>query len=205
MTLVAERMISACAPGDDVEQLLGRQAELHVDLVAGGAQAVEAAVGDLFGDEDASHGGPSLSSRSRRSEPVTSPLMGVVVVGAGISGLLCAQPAPSSTASTCRCSSSRRGSRVAASRPSASVERCSTPARSSSPSARPGSKPWSTRGSLRGVVREWCRGFPPAPDGFPRYIGVEGMAAIAEAAAEGLDVRLDVDRGATSTRSMPKP
>ena len=32
------------------------EVELHVDLVAGGAQAVEAAFGDLFGDKDASHG-----------------------------------------------------------------------------------------------------------------------------------------------------
>lgn len=43
-----------------------------------------------------------------------------------------------------------------------------------------------------GVVREWCRGFGPEPDGFPRYIGAHGMAAIAEAAARGLDVRLGV-------------
>jgi predicted NAD/FAD-dependent oxidoreductase len=41
----------------------------------------------------------------------------------------------------------------------------------------------------RGVAREWCRGFGPEPDGFPRYIGVEGMGAIAAATAEGLDVR----------------
>lgn len=42
-----------------------------------------------------------------------------------------------------------------------------------------------------GVVREWCRGFGPEPDGFPRYIGSEGMAAIAEAAARDLDVRFE--------------
>ncbi len=40
-----------------------------------------------------------------------------------------------------------------------------------------------------GVVREWCRGFGPDPDGFPRYIGVEGMAGIADALVPGLDVR----------------
>jgi renalase len=44
-----------------------------------------------------------------------------------------------------------------------------------------------------GVAYEWCRGFdqPPAqPDGFPRYAGTGGMAALAEGMAAGLDVRL---------------
>ena len=40
-------------PDDGAEQL--RQVELHVDLVPGCAQAVEASVGDLFGDQDARH------------------------------------------------------------------------------------------------------------------------------------------------------
>ena len=44
----------------------------------------------------------------------------------------------------------------------------------------------------RGIAREWCLGFGPEPDGFPRYIGVSGMAAIAEAAAHGLDVQFGV-------------
>ena len=35
-----------------LEQLLGGEAELHVDLVAGVAQTVEAAFGDLLGDQD---------------------------------------------------------------------------------------------------------------------------------------------------------
>ena len=43
------------APTIDVEQL-GGEVELDVDVVAGGAEAVEAAVGDLFGDQDARHG-----------------------------------------------------------------------------------------------------------------------------------------------------
>lgn len=50
-----------------------------------------------------------------------------------------------------------------------------------------------------GVAREWCRGFGPEPDGFPRYIGSTGMAAIAEAAAVGLDVRLGVTAGDLDT------
>jgi renalase len=44
-----------------------------------------------------------------------------------------------------------------------------------------------------GVAYEWCRGFdqPPAqPDGHPRYAGTAGMAALASALANGLDVRL---------------
>ena len=55
VTVVAERMIRAWAPTIAVEQLLGGQPDPHVDLVAGGAEAVEPAVGDLFGDEDAGH------------------------------------------------------------------------------------------------------------------------------------------------------
>ena len=65
VTSVAERMIRACAPGIAVEQLVGGQPELHVDLVAGGAEAVEAPVGDLFGDQDASHRPSCLSDRRR--------------------------------------------------------------------------------------------------------------------------------------------
>ena len=42
-----------------------------------------------------------------------------------------------------------------------------------------------------GVATEWCRGFPPRPDGYPRYIGRagQGMAALAEHLGRGLDVR----------------
>ena len=53
MTCVAERMISACAPTTASSSCV--EIELDVDLVAGGAQPVEAAFGDLFGDQDASH------------------------------------------------------------------------------------------------------------------------------------------------------
>ena len=42
-------------PDDDVEQ--AGEIELHVDLVAGGAESIETAVGDLLGDQDASHRG----------------------------------------------------------------------------------------------------------------------------------------------------
>ena len=38
------------------EKFVGRQTELHVDVVAEGTEAIEAPVGDFFGDQDASHG-----------------------------------------------------------------------------------------------------------------------------------------------------
>jgi renalase len=40
-----------------------------------------------------------------------------------------------------------------------------------------------------GVVREWCRGFGTEQDGFPRYVGVTGMTAIAKHLATDLDIR----------------
>ena len=38
--------------------------ELHIDLVAGRAEAIEATFGDFFGDKDASHRHPSLPPRT---------------------------------------------------------------------------------------------------------------------------------------------
>ena len=40
-----------------------------------------------------------------------------------------------------------------------------------------------------GVVREWCHGFSDE-DGHPRYVGTNGMTSIAKHLATGLDVRL---------------
>jgi renalase len=40
-----------------------------------------------------------------------------------------------------------------------------------------------------GAVREWCRGFGPDQDGFPRYVGTAGMTSIAKHLCRGLDVR----------------
>jgi predicted NAD/FAD-dependent oxidoreductase len=56
------------------------------------------------------------------------------------------------------------------------------------------------------VVTEWCRGFDSATqnnDGFPRYRGVRGMTDIAKHLAQGLDVRCNmlafsISRGTTS-------
>jgi predicted NAD/FAD-dependent oxidoreductase len=57
-----------------------------------------------------------------------------------------------------------------------------------------------------GVVTEWCRGFDTSTqnnDGYPRYRGVRGMTDIAKHLAQGLDVRCNtlafsIARGATS-------
>lgn len=39
-----------------------------------------------------------------------------------------------------------------------------------------------------GIVHEWCRGFD-SEDGHPRYVGTKGMSGIAKHLAQGLDVR----------------
>ena len=41
-----------------------------------------------------------------------------------------------------------------------------------------------------GIVREWTRGFTDPPDGYPRYAAQGGMATLAAHLAEGLDVRV---------------
>ena len=43
----------------------------------------------------------------------------------------------------------------------------------------------------RGVAHVWCHGFHDAVDGYPRYVGSAGMASLADDLATGLDVRLD--------------
>ena len=62
VTLVAERMIRALRADDHLEQIVGGQVEPDVDVVPGGTEAVEASVGDFFGDQDASHRSSCLSS-----------------------------------------------------------------------------------------------------------------------------------------------
>ncbi|MEO5724693.1 MAG: FAD-dependent oxidoreductase, partial [Ilumatobacteraceae bacterium] len=46
-------------------------------------------------------------------------------------------------------------------------------------------QPWITTG----LVVEWCRGFGGSPDGYPRYVVRGGMNALAKHVAAGLDVR----------------
>ena len=70
VTVVAERMIRAWAPTTASSSSAGDRPRLHVDLVAGGAEAVEPAVGDLFGDEDAGHRTTCLPPPLRRRQRV---------------------------------------------------------------------------------------------------------------------------------------
>ncbi|HTH04524.1 MAG TPA: FAD-dependent oxidoreductase, partial [Ilumatobacteraceae bacterium] len=115
--------------------------------------------------------------------------MGVVVVGAGISGLLCARRLVDNGVEVQVLEQSTRvGGRMATEHIGDAV--FDTGAQFftvRTPEFQAVVDAWITRG----VAREWCRGFGPEPDGFPRYIGVDGMAAIAEATADGLDVRLE--------------
>jgi renalase len=41
----------------------------------------------------------------------------------------------------------------------------------------------------RDVARVWCHGFHGRTDGYPRYVGTEGMNSLAKDVARGLDVR----------------
>ncbi|MEO6653606.1 MAG: FAD-dependent oxidoreductase [Ilumatobacteraceae bacterium] len=41
----------------------------------------------------------------------------------------------------------------------------------------------------RGLVRVWCHGFEPDGDGYPRYCGTAGMNSLAKDLAQGLDCR----------------
>ena len=49
-------------PGNGVQELLGAQSLLDVDLVTGISQQVEAAVGDLFGYQYSCHRGGLLTT-----------------------------------------------------------------------------------------------------------------------------------------------
>ncbi|HSJ90431.1 MAG TPA: FAD-dependent oxidoreductase, partial [Ilumatobacter sp.] len=41
----------------------------------------------------------------------------------------------------------------------------------------------------RGLAHVWCHGFAPAGDGYPRYVGSAGMNSLAKDLATGLDCR----------------
>ncbi len=43
----------------------------------------------------------------------------------------------------------------------------------------------------RGLVHEWCRGFHGREDGYPRYVGSDGMNSLAKDLATDLDCRTD--------------
>jgi predicted NAD/FAD-dependent oxidoreductase len=130
--------------------------------------------------------------------------MRVVVVGAGIAGLIAAQSLSNSGHDVVVVDKGRSpGGRIATRRiDDATLDH--------------GAQFFTVRDSLfeshvsewiaSGVVTEWCRGFDTTTqnnDGFPRYRGVRGMTDIAKHLAQGLDVRCNtlafsIARGATS-------
>ena len=69
VTVVAERMIRAWAPAHGLQQLGRGQPLADVDLVAGRPQAVQPAVGDLFGDQDPRHRRPCLPLTAAPAPP----------------------------------------------------------------------------------------------------------------------------------------
>jgi len=130
--------------------------------------------------------------------------MRVVVVGAGIAGLMAAQSLSNSGHDVVVVDKGRSpGGRLATRRiDDATLDH--------------GAQFFTVRDSLfeshvlewiaSGVVTEWCRGFDTTAqnnDGYPRYRGVHGMTDIAKHLAQGLDVRCNtlafsIARGATS-------
>ena len=130
--------------------------------------------------------------------------MRVVVVGAGIAGLIAAQSLSKSGHDVVVVDKGRSpGGRIATRRiDDATLDH--------------GAQFFTVRDSLfeshvsewiaSGVVTEWCRGFDTSTqnnDGYPRYRGVRGMTDIAKHLAQGLDVRCNtlafsIARGATS-------
>ncbi len=130
--------------------------------------------------------------------------MRVVVVGAGIAGLMAAQSLSNSGHDVVVVDKGRSpGGRLATRRiDDATLDH--------------GAQFFTVRDSLfeshvsewiaSGVVTEWCRGFDTATqnnDGFPRYRGVRGMTDIAKHLAQELDTRCNtlafsIARGATS-------
>jgi len=130
--------------------------------------------------------------------------MRVVVVGAGIAGLIAAQSLSKSGHDVVVVDKGRSpGGRIATRRiDDATLDH--------------GAQFFTVRDSLfeshvsewiaSGVVTEWCRGFDTTAqnnDGYPRYRGVHGMTDIAKHLAQGLDVRCNtlafsIARGVTS-------
>ena len=130
--------------------------------------------------------------------------MRVVVVGAGIAGLMAAQSLSKSSHDVVVVDKGRSpGGRLATRRiDDATLDH--------------GAQFFTVRDSLfeshvsewiaSGVVTEWCRGFDITAqnnDGYPRYRGVRGMTDIAKHLAQGLDVRCNtlafsIAPGATS-------
>jgi len=128
--------------------------------------------------------------------------MGVVVIGAGLAGLMAAREAKRSGHEVVVLEKSR-----------SSGGRCAT-RRIDGAVIDHGAQFFTVRSNefaalvdewqRMGIVREWCKGFGNG-DGHPRYCGTTGMTSIAKHLARGLDVRFDamafsVERAGTHWR-----
>ena len=116
--------------------------------------------------------------------------MGVVVVGAGIAGLMAAQSLVENGHDVVVVDKGRSpGGRLATRRiDDATLDHGAQFFTVRDPLFKSHVEKW----IASGVVTEWCRGFDSATqnnDGFPRYRGVRGMTDIAKHLANGLDVR----------------
>ena len=116
--------------------------------------------------------------------------MRVVVVGAGIAGLIAAQSLSNSGHDVVVVDKGRSpGGRLATRRiDNATLDHGAQFFTVRDPLFKSHVSEW----IASGVVTEWCRGFDSTAqnnDGFPRYRGVRGMTDIAKHLAQGLDVR----------------
>ncbi len=122
----------------------------------------------------------------------------VLVVGAGIAGLLAAQRLRAAGHAVTVVDKGRGvGGRLATRRiGDARVDHGAQFFTVRSDEFRRVTDDWSTTG----VSREWCRGFAGQPDGHPRYVGAEGMSGLAKAVTSGLDdVRVAIRLAAVGT------
>ena len=119
--------------------------------------------------------------------------MSVVIVGAGIAGLMCARRLVDEGIDVSVLErTARPGGRMATERFAGAV--FDTGAQFFTVRT-PVFQTFVDSWTRDGVVREWCRGFGPEPDGFPRYIGASGMDSIGGTVAADLDVQYGVEVG----------
>jgi renalase len=135
--------------------------------------------------------------RGRRERPATFATVGavatnpVVVVGAGVSGLLAARRLAQAGVPVLVVEEGyQAGGRLATTViATARLDHGAQFFTSRSPEFAALTQDW----LAAGVAYEWCRGFdqpPRLPDGHPRYAATGGMAALARTMTAGLDVRL---------------
>ena len=167
VTVVADRMIRAWAPGMAATSCLGVEVELEVDLVAGGPEAVEAAVGDLLGDEDAGH------PRSLVGCPATLPTRyrgGLSPACSGGAGGRRGRPAPGP------CRRARPGSGAMPAEAGAVVDELLPGVHGPGVRARCGRRPASPGGRSRGATCSRRASRRPTADRDADRLGLVGVA-----------------------------